>query len=212
MGQLKTSEKLLPKALTINPNEPLAKANLLTIFKQKGDFEAAHQLIGTLSEELRQHPNIRKAIADISLAEGDSVTASHYLSELAISNPNRADSWLNWAASLKSLKFTVAPALILKRGLQFNPEDKKLWLALEQALFEMCNFKAAQKICDLHKLDTDLSNSEQLFNRQFLSSVIIKMTHSVKSDANGLWIGSSFRSVKARPTLANHYRTKGEGV
>ena len=88
LGQLKTSENCFQKALTINPNEPLAKANLLTIFKQKGDFEAAHQLIGTLSEELSQHPNIRKAIADISLAEGDSVTASHYLSELAISNPN----------------------------------------------------------------------------------------------------------------------------
>ena len=59
--------------------------------------------------------------------------------------------------------------MILKRGLQFNPDDKNLWLALEQALFEMCNFEAAQRICTLQGLDTNISNSEQLFNRQFLS-------------------------------------------
>ena len=33
---------------------------------------------------------------------------------------------------------------------------RNLWLALEQALFEMCDFKAAQKICALKGLDTDL--------------------------------------------------------
>ena len=59
--------------------------------------------------------------------------------------------------------------LILKRGLQFNPNDSNLWLALEQALFEMCDFEAAQRICNLKSHDTDLGSSEQLFNRQFLS-------------------------------------------
>ena len=59
--------------------------------------------------------------------------------------------------------------MILKRGLQFNPDDKNLWLALEQALFEMCNFSAAKKICKLQGLNNNISNTEQLFNRQFLS-------------------------------------------
>ena len=36
-------------------------------------------------------------------------------------------------------------------------------------MFEMCNFKAAKRICSLQNLDTDLSNSEKLFNRQFMS-------------------------------------------
>ena len=97
------------------------------------------------------------------------MTASHDLKELASCYPDRAEHWLNWAASLKSLKFTVAPELILKRGIQFNPEDNNLWLALEQILFEMCNFESAQRICTLRGHETSLSNSEQLFNRQFLS-------------------------------------------
>ena len=33
----------------------------------------------------------------------------------------------------------------------------------------MCDFEAAQKICTLEGYDSELSNSEQLFNRQFLS-------------------------------------------
>ena len=39
-GQLQASATCYRKVLSINPNEPLAKANLLTIFKQTGDFEA----------------------------------------------------------------------------------------------------------------------------------------------------------------------------
>ena len=33
----------------------------------------------------------------------------------------------------------------------------------------MCNLEAARKACKLQELDTNLSNIEQLFNRQFLS-------------------------------------------
>ena len=36
-------------------------------------------------------------------------------------------------------------------------------------MFEMCDLKAAKKICTMQNLDIDLSNSEQLFNRQFMS-------------------------------------------
>ena len=168
-GQLKQSTSCYQQVLKINPDEPRAKANLLSIFKQTGEFEAAHDLIDALSEEQQRNPDIRKAIADLKLAEGDSVTASHYLAALAASHPDRAANWLNWAASLKSLKFTVAPTNILKQGLKFNPEDDNLWLALEQAVFEMCNFKSAEKICNLRRHDAEFISSEQLFNRQFLS-------------------------------------------
>ena len=168
-GHLNASGSCYRKVLSINPNEPRAKANLLTICKQTGEFEAAQNMISALNEKESRHPDIIKAIADIRIAEGDSVTASHHLAQLAGSHPGRPENWLNWAASLKSLKFTVAPALILKRGLQFNPEDKNLWLALEQSLSEMCDFEAAQKICKLKGLDSELSNSEQVFNRHFLS-------------------------------------------
>ena len=168
-GQLKASKACYHKVLSINPNEPSAKANLLTIFKQTGEFKAAQDLIDALDDGEIQHPDIRKAIADLRIEEGDSVSASHYLSELAKSHPNRADNWLNWAATLKALKFTVAPTKILKRGLQFSPEDRNLWIALEQLQIEMCNFEAARKICILKKLDTNLRNSEEVFNREFLS-------------------------------------------
>ena len=168
-GQLQASKASYQKVLSIDPNEPRALANLLTIYKETGEFQAADALIDALDQLKRQQPDIRKAIADLRLAAGDNVSASHHLASLAASHPNRAEHWLNWAASLKGMKFTVAPTQILKRGLLFNPDDRNLWLALEQALFEMCNFDSAQKICNKQKLDNDLSSTEQLFNRQFLS-------------------------------------------
>ena len=169
LGQHKESAFCYKKVISINPNESRATANLITIYKRTGEFESAQEVINNLSEEKIQDQNIKKAIADLRIAEGDSVTASHYLAQLAASNPEEAANWLNWAACLKSLKFTVVPTLILKRGLVFNPEDMNLWLALEQAFVEMCDFESAESICKLQKLDTKISNSEQLFNRQFLS-------------------------------------------
>ena len=168
-GQLQASESCYQKVLSIEPSENHAKANLITIYKQTGDFEKAHLLISHLTEQNLQDADIRKAIGDLKITEGDYVGASHYLSSLAKSHPKRPEHWLNWAASLKGLKFTVAPTKILKYGLQFSPEDQNLWLALEQLFFEMCNFEAAQKINNLQGLDRRLNNSEQLFNRQFLS-------------------------------------------
>ena len=143
-----------------------------------------------MDKENSKLPDIRKAIADLKIAEGDNVTASHYLADLASSHPNQAGYWLNWAGCLKGLKFTIAPALILKRGLQFNPDDKNLWLALEQALFEMCNFSAAQRICKLKGLDTNISNTEQLFNRQFLVLVMSNLIHLPRATRYGLTLGA----------------------
>ena len=190
------SKSCFEKVLKIEPKEHRAKANLITIFKETGEFEKANTLINSLDKENSKLPDIRKAIADLKIAEGDNVTASHYLADLASSHPNQAGYWLNWAGCLKGLKFTIAPALILKRGLQFNPDDKNLWLALEQALFEMCNFSAAQRICKLKGLDTNLSNTEQLFNRQFLSLSHGNLIHSAKSDAIWPYVGSLKRNSK----------------
>ena len=128
-----SEQGLFSKVLSIDPNEPRAKANLLTIYKQTGEFQAADALIDALDLVQRQDPDIRKAIGDLKLAGGDNVAASHHLASLAASHPNRAEHWLNWAASLKGMKFTVAPTRILKRGLLFHPNDRNLWLALEQA-------------------------------------------------------------------------------
>ena len=41
-GQLKASATCFQKVLSIDPTEPRATANLLTIFKQTGEFEKAH--------------------------------------------------------------------------------------------------------------------------------------------------------------------------
>ena len=117
-------------------------------------------------------------------SEGDNVGAAHHLSELAKKYPYRAEIWLNWAANLKALKFTIAPAKILKRGLQFAPNDENLWIALEQALFEMCNFEAAEKICSLKGLDSKFSNNEQLLNDS-LSLSKLRLIHCAYEDVIG---------------------------
>ncbi|TCD58125.1 O-linked N-acetylglucosamine transferase, SPINDLY family protein [Synechococcus sp. BS55D] len=168
-GHFSASSACFRKVLALEPREHRAAANLITLFKQTGDFDSANQLIQELNREQTNNPDIRKAIADLRLAEGDNVGASHLLAKLASSHQSRAEIWLNWAASLKGLKFSVAPTQILKRGLQFNPEDHNLWLALEQALCELCDFEGAERVCALHKLDKNLESNEQIFNRQFLS-------------------------------------------
>ena len=119
-GQLQASKACYQKVLSIDPNEPSAKANLLTIYKQTGEFQAAHALIDALDLAQRQDPDIRKAIADLKLAEGTTLSASHHLSALAAIHPNRAEHWLNWAASLKGMKFTVAPT-----------QDSKAWSVVQ---------------------------------------------------------------------------------
>ena len=88
LGQLQASASCYQKILSINPSETDAKANLLTIFKQTGEFQAAQELIAALDEAERQHPDIRKAIADLKLAEGNNVEASQDLAKLAASHPS----------------------------------------------------------------------------------------------------------------------------
>ena len=87
-----SKSNLLQKGAVDQSNEPRATANLLTIYKQTGEFQAAEELIDALDEEQLQHPDIRKAIADLRIAEGDNVAASHHLAELAASHPNRAET------------------------------------------------------------------------------------------------------------------------
>ena len=79
-GQLQASESCYQKVLSIEPSENHAKANLITIYKQTGDFEKAHLLISQLTEQNLQDADIRKAIGDLKITEGDHVGASHYLS------------------------------------------------------------------------------------------------------------------------------------
>ena len=108
-GHLEASTTCFQKALSINAKEPTAIANLVTVFKQAGEFRRAQELIDSLSEKLRRNPSINKSIADLKIAEGDNITASHHLADLSNKYPSRAENWLNWAASLKALKYTVAP-------------------------------------------------------------------------------------------------------
>ena len=94
VGHLTDSAACYKKVLSINKNEPQAKANLLTIYKQKGDFEQAHKLINSLGKEEQQQPDVLKAIADLLICEGDNTAASHHLAALATKHPNRAHTGL----------------------------------------------------------------------------------------------------------------------
>ena len=124
-----SEQGLLSKVLSINPNEPRAKANLLTIFKQTGEFKAAQDLIDALDEgaaTASRYPQGHRRPKDRRRRQRDSKP----LPSSSLPKPSKPSrNWLNWAASLKSLKFTVAPTKILKRGLQFNPEDNNLWIS-----------------------------------------------------------------------------------
>ena len=81
-GDLTASISCYRKVLSINKNEPRAKANLLTIYKKRGEFEK-HIINKFSNKEDHQQPDVLKAIADLLISEGENVEASHHLAVLA---------------------------------------------------------------------------------------------------------------------------------
>ena len=165
----------LPEALhaftmahQIEPNDWQMLANRITVLKDLGRFEEAEQLATELPEEQFNQPDVANAIAGLWMAQNKLVEATELYQQLARQRPQCAAHWLNWAASLRGLRHTVAPHQILLRGIQHQPTDIELQQALAQILAEMAKPEAVQRLHKCWQRDERELKTIHLFSQQFL--------------------------------------------
>lgn len=168
LQQLPAALEAFAQAQQLDPSDLQMLANRITILKDLGRFDDADQLIDALSQEQRGNLDVTNAIAGFWMCQERLEEASQLYQQLAQRKPDAAGHWLNWAAALKGLRHTVAPALILKRGLQYQPENEELRQALHQILAEMALPEACQRLKELWTNHNTPAKTSHLFSQQFL--------------------------------------------
>ena len=94
---------------------------------------------------MRSSQALKAAEASLLMSEEKYTEASDVLQTLTQGNPHSAKHWLNWSTCLKAMKFTVAPANILKTALLWHPENIDLQHSFAQSMAEMGQIKSYQK-------------------------------------------------------------------
>jgi len=168
LRQLPEALDAFNKAQQLDPGDPQMLANRITVLKDLGRFSDAQTLIDELTQEQLLQPDIANAIAGLWMAQNKLVEASQLYQQLAAQRPECATHWLNWAASLRGLRHTVAPHRILQRGLQHQPEDLELQQALAQILAEMAQSAALERLQQRWARDDNAMKTAHLFSQQFL--------------------------------------------
>jgi predicted O-linked N-acetylglucosamine transferase (SPINDLY family) len=184
LGQLSEALRAFDQAQRLDPNDARMGANRITILKDLGRLEEAEQLWGNLPDSHQQHPDVRGALAGLWMAMNRLEEASQLLAPLAAEQPDNPVHWLNWAACLRGLKYTVAPHQILLRGLLWHPRHTELQQALGQSLAEMSRLEGTTRLWSLWPGNSAVQKDVHLFSQQFLgasyglSSVISRATQA----------------------------------
>ena len=156
------------RAHGINPEDSRIAANRVTMLTDLGRLDEADQLWSRMDAAQREDGVLRGALAGLRLAQQRFEEASCLLAKLASEEPHQPLHWLNWAACARGLKYTVAPHLILQRGLQWAPQHSPLHQALAQGLAEMGKDAATLRAFErLEQLGEELGELA-LFSRQFI--------------------------------------------
>ena len=156
------------KANEIDPEDLDVLANRITLLKDLGNFNEAEKLINELSSEKRLHIDIAQATAGMLMAQNKLVEATHLYRYICEKSPKNANYWLNWAAALRGLRWTVAPYRILKRALCYEPSSKDVQEAILQIIGEMSRSDLSKRCIDLWPQENKSIKEVYLFNRQFL--------------------------------------------
>jgi len=125
------------QASRLDPLNAGAWSNQINLLKELGQLEAAGQLADGLTPALRQHCDVRRALADLHMEQQLMAEAEAELQELCRMQPQVAGHWLNRAACLRHLKHFVAASDSLKRGLRWSPGDRQLQESLGHCLAEI---------------------------------------------------------------------------
>ena len=117
VGGLEEALSCFRKAKQLKSNHQLLNANIVNVLKDLNKIQEAWAVIKGFTPTVRSSQEVRAAEATLLMAEEKYTEASHLLHNLIERNPQNAKYWLNWINCLKALKFTVAPARILKIAL-----------------------------------------------------------------------------------------------
>ncbi|WP_390129397.1 hypothetical protein [Synechococcus sp. HIMB2401] len=167
-NNLDESLQAFEKVNQIDPNDLEATSNRITILKDKGDFDKANSLVSELSDSQRHQVDIAQANAGLLMKQNKLVEATKIYQHICKVKPQNANFWLNWAAALRGLRWTVAPYRILQRALCYDPYNENVQEALLQILGEMARYDAVERCNTALQMDTRSMKSNYLFNRQFL--------------------------------------------
>ncbi|MCP9775646.1 tetratricopeptide repeat protein [Cyanobium sp. WAJ14-Wanaka] len=170
LGHLGEALAAFEQAHALDPSDARMAANRITVLKDLGKLKEAGQLWSELPSEQQNQADVRGAMAGLWMAQANFEQASQQLAQLAKEQPQQAIHWLNWAACLRGLKFSLAPHQILQRGLQWQPENSELQQALGQSLAELGQLAATRRLWGLWPLQEDQLKDGQLFSRQFLGA------------------------------------------
>ena len=142
-------------------------SNRITVL-DLGKFDQAENLIQTLNNEQRLDVDIAQANAGLMMAQNKLVEATQIYQYICGKKPQEALYWLNWAAALRGLRWTVTPYKILQRGLCYSPGNKDVQEALLQILAEMAKSDSTKRCMELWPKKDNSMKDIYLFNRQFL--------------------------------------------
>jgi protein O-GlcNAc transferase len=169
-GEPRQALEAFTRAAAAAPNDPRAAANRVTLLKELGELEQGEILLGSFPTDLRGHVDVRGAAALLAMEQQRMVEAEAELAALCLIAPGQALHWLNRAACLRSLKRYMAAARVLKQGLQWHPEHRKLQEALGQALAELGHQGPGLALLLQAAKGMDELDSVSLINLQFLGA------------------------------------------
>lgn len=210
-GELEQALKAFEKAQELEPGDSRMAANRIAVLKDLGRLEEAELLVTSLEPQARSQKELRGAEAGLRIAQNRMEDAVQILEKLAQEEPQQPTHWLNWAACLRSLKYTVAPYQVLKHGLRFCPEHSDLLQALSQCLAEMGRQRQAVELWRRSKPTEKELKDNHLFNLQFLgasyglvseeerSAMALRWEENKKSQGIGrLWPDQLLEPLKGR--------------
>lgn len=169
-GELEQALKAFEKAQELEPGDARMAANQITVLKDLGRLEEAEQILTALALPDRNQKDLRGAEAGLLIAQNRMEEAAKILELLTQEEPQQPAHWLNWAACLRSLKYTVAPYRVLKGGLRFCPDNNELAQALSQSLAEMGRQRQAIELWRRSKISEKDFKDNHVFNLQFLGA------------------------------------------
>ncbi len=158
------------KAHELNKSDFRMAANRISLLKDLGKLDEAEEVWREISPEQKSVKEIRGALAGLKLAQNKPEEATLLLSNLCQEEPEQEAHWLNWAAALRSLKYTVAPRRVLQMALQYHPQDWSLQEAYGQILAEMGLIEEAKRLAKRQSINHEPAKDIHIFNRQFLGA------------------------------------------
>lgn len=187
LGQLNEALFAFEQAQRLEPNDARMVANRVTVLKDLGRLDEAEQLWRELPRDEQNHLDVRGAIAGLRMTRNQLEEASQDLAILAEQQPTQATHWLNWAACLRGLKYTVAPHQILVRALQWHPSHPDLQQAYGQSLAELGRLDATARLWQRWPGDTSSLKDVALFSQQFLGASYGLVSAAERADQARRW-------------------------